>query len=321
MIPNYTESEFKAAVSTDLLPLICEQCGKVYYRQKKEILYELIHNRGRCRFCSAKCLTLANQSEKHNEKCLTCGKDVIVKRSVYEKSRSKHFFCSRSCAVAYNNSVRVRTDEYRKRVSESVKSTLLNKVELIQESHCGEKLSQTHRAHYRIRQCRVCGKEYIKTLTPGSTRVVCSKECSSYLREHRNEFLSESSRERMRHGGTESIQVQGNKRRSKNEILFCKLCEGRFVGVKHNVPIFNGWDADVILTNEKIAVLWNGKWHHEKLASGHSVEQTQNRDRIKLKEITESGYTAYVVDDFGKYNAKFVQQEFDKFCDFVENRG
>ena len=29
--------------------------------------------------------------------------------------------------------------------------------------------------------------------------------------------------------------------------------------------IFNGWDADIILTDLKIAILWNGKWHYEKL--------------------------------------------------------
>lgn len=49
--------------------------------------------------------------------------------------------------------------------------------------------------------------------------------------------------------------------------------------------MFNGWDADIIIPNIKVAVLWNGKWHYEQIKKGHSVKQVQNRDKIKLKEI------------------------------------
>ena len=55
--------------------------------------------------------------------------------------------------------------------------------------------------------------------------------------------------------GRASAKVQNENRRSKNEIYFCELCENYFNNVKHNEPIFNGWDADVIITDYKLAIL------------------------------------------------------------------
>lgn len=46
-------------------------------------------------------------------------------------------------------------------------------------------------------------------------------------------------------------------------MYFCELCEKEFKNVGHNEPIFNGWDADVLLYDIKVAILWNGKWHYE----------------------------------------------------------
>ena len=102
-------------------------------------------------------------------------------------------------------------------------------------------------------------------------------------------------------------------RRSKNEIYFAELCIKEFKKVLLNENIFNGWDADVIIEDYKIAVLWNGVWHYKKITRKHSVKQVQNRDRIKIKEIKKKGYIPYIVKDMGKHNKKFVESEFDKF--------
>jgi hypothetical protein len=87
-----------------------------------------------------------------------------------------------------------------------------------------------------------------------------------------------------------------------------------------NEPIFNGWDADVILPIQKIAILWNGKWHYEKITKKHSVEQVQNRDKIKLDEINHLGYDSYIIKDLGKFNKKFVENEFHKFNKWLRGR-
>lgn len=142
----------------------------------------------------------------------------------------------------------------------------------------------------------------------------CSNKCSG-----KSNFRSAASR-----AGLASAKAQAITRRSKNEICFAELCKTKFKSVRENVSIFNGWDADVVIDDLKIAVLWNGKWHYEKITKRHSVEQVQNRDRIKLKEIEIAGYESYVIKDLGKFNrgsqmnkiesnAKIVQR-----CDPIE---
>lgn len=115
-----------------------------------------------------------------------------------------------------------------------------------------------------------------------------------------------------RKGGLKSSVNQ--QRRSKNEIYFYELCKKQFKNVKHNENIFNGWDADIIIEDFKIAVLWNGKWHYEKLKRNHSLIQVQNRDKIKINEIKKLGYSCYIIKDLGKYNKDFVENEFNKFA-------
>lgn len=120
--------------------------------------------------------------------------------------------------------------------------------------------------------------------------------------------LSEEHKEKLR-----KRKKSGIDRRSKNEIYFAKLCKEYFKNVKTNEKIFNGWDADVIIEDIKTAVLWNGRWHYEKIMEGHSLEQVQNRDRIKLNEIKKAGYTPYIIKDMGKHDPDFVKEKFEEF--------
>jgi hypothetical protein len=141
--------------------------------------------------------------------------------------------------------------------------------------------------------CKHCGTQFEDRIN--SSKKYCSRLCVS--------------RAVGRLGGMKSKQG----RRSKNEILFANMCEEHFDNVLTNENIFNGWDADVILSNEKIAVLWNGKWHYEKITENHSLKQVQNRDRIKIKEIKKAGYVPYIIKDMGGYNPDFVKEKFNIF--------
>ena len=147
--------------------------------------------------------------------------------------------------------------------------------------------------------CKQCGKVF-KTIK--KNRKTCSDECAKILKD-----LG------AKKGGLISVGVQSKERRSKNEKLFAEMCMRDFSEVLTNEPIFNGWDADVILPKQRIAVLWNGKWHYEQIKSGSSLSQIQNRDKIKLEEITKMGYTPYVIKDMGKHNPEFVKSEYEKF--------
>lgn len=99
--------------------------------------------------------------------------------------------------------------------------------------------------------------------------------------------------------------------------MFADLCKSVFKNVLENEAMFNGWDADIILPDYKIAVLWNGNWHFKKITQAHSVEQVKNRDKIKLDEIRKFGYVPYTIEDKGKFNFSFVNDEFEKLKLFI----
>jgi hypothetical protein len=109
-------------------------------------------------------------------------------------------------------------------------------------------------------------------------------------------------------------------KRSKNEIAFCQLCESYFgkESVLHNVQMFNGWDADIILPKLKLAILWNGPWHYKKIHSDHSLRQVQNRDAIKLSEIAKCGFKSYIIKDLGSESDNKVTTEFNLFLDYIK---
>jgi hypothetical protein len=145
--------------------------------------------------------------------------------------------------------------------------------------------------------------------------------CSGpYLMKNRIEENKTWHKEISSKGGLNSVKVQN--RRSKNEIYFFELCKSIFPDAVANKPIFNGWDADVIIPSIKIAILWNGPWHYKQISKSQSLEQVQNRDKIKLKEIETFGYKSHIIKDLGKYNKSFVENQFelfkDKYCGLVK---
>lgn len=136
----------------------------------------------------------------------------------------------------------------------------------------------------------------------------CSKECLTKLLQKHGSI-----------NGLKSAQVQADSRRSKNEIAFSELCIEKFNDVECNKAIFNGWDADIIIHDLKIAILWNGKWHYEKITQKHSVAQVQNRDKIKIKEIIKYGYSPYIIKDLGQYDIDKVNNEWHIFLNTLNN--
>lgn len=199
---------------------------------------------------------------------------------VYDKVYGSGRFCSRACANS-----RTRTDEIKSKISKSLMGHI---------STAG---------HTYKKNCVVCHTEFT---VPGrkKNRVSCSDECSKI---RKIQVMSE----RGRHSAA------SQQRRSKNEIEFAELCKSKFTNILLNDPIFDGWDADVILTDHKIAVMWNGPWHYHKITEQHSLEQVQTRDRIKIKAIIQHGYKPYVVKDMGSHNLEFVASEFEKFLRWI----
>lgn len=84
---------------SDLTPIKCGCCSKVFYKKVKEVR-KVLNGLGNTRyeFCSREC----GHKKKHIQKnCIQCGDefDILLRRSFNGEGK----FCSRSCAATYNN--------------------------------------------------------------------------------------------------------------------------------------------------------------------------------------------------------------------------
>lgn len=164
------------------------------------------------------------------------------------------------CSYRCSNS-RIRTSETKKKISRSLS---------------GRKRKKYKPAYSKISFCKIC-----QTVIRYKHRSACSEECRSKL------FSLQ--------GRTSAAKTV---RRSKDEIKLFELCDRHFENVSHNEPIFNGWDADILIYDTKQAILWNGPWHYQEMPlNNHSLKQVQNRDHIKQKEIIEAGWEPIIFED------------------------
>jgi hypothetical protein len=222
--------------------------------------------------------------ENYTVTCFSCKKQFsVIERSNLFPKKEK-YYCSRSCA-----NKRICSEEHKTKTSKSLIAYYKNV----------ERVSV-------VNVCEWCGIEFNKK----RKRRFCSKFCAS-------KYITKNLIKYSRKAGQASSQKQSESRRSKNEKYFAELCANKFQNVLMNVAMFNGWDADVIIKDYKIAVLWNGVWHYNKITKKHSVKQVENRDKIKISEIKKLGYEPYIIKDLGKYNKFFVEKEFEIFEKYI----
>lgn len=179
---------------------------------------------------------------------------------IYESRKNK--YCSHSCSTHYTNKNRKRTNKSKLKASSAAKKFHANNPNIFKKI-C------------HITFCKVCTK-----LIKG-TRKSCSANCKYQLAVN---------------SGLASAATQV--RRSKDEIKLFELCNNYFKTIRHNEPLVNGWDADIIIDDYKIAVLWNGPWHYKQMPhKNHSLLQVQTRDKIKHEQSTNSGWKVLVFED------------------------
>jgi hypothetical protein len=107
MKPLYTQTEFNNAKSRQLLPLLCIQCGSVFYKRKHHILENTLSpERGPMDFCSTKCYGAHRQQATPITPCAQCG--TPVRRLITQRVKFKHVFCGHSCSAQYNNAHKIK---------------------------------------------------------------------------------------------------------------------------------------------------------------------------------------------------------------------
>lgn len=156
-------------------------------------------------------------------------------------------------------------------------------------------------------QCKNCQTTWtpilLSKLEKGQYKTTCSLLCTKELQKK----IGSNARSKLWQDREKMITISslaGRKsanlvvKRSKDEIALYDLCKNEFNVVKHNEIIAEGWDADIVIEDLKLAILWNGPWHYKQMPhSNHSLEQVQNRDRIKRKVLTENGYNVISFND------------------------
>jgi hypothetical protein len=247
-------------------------------------------------YCSTECQRNRSSSIKYELSCLECGKEIKV-NSLSEFKRKK--FCNNSCSAAYSNIRRLPKQETRicKRCNNQF---LIDKSYPRQECETCDRISS--REVLNGLHCQTC-----KDPLGGRQKKFCSKRCAQ-------DSFDYSALGKI--GGKKSAEKLH--RRSKNEIYMADLCISEYKNVITNKPCFNGWDADIILPDLKIAILWNGIWHYRKITFKHNLHAVQSRDALKISEIKKCGYIPYVIEDRGKENKKFVLEQFEKFKELVK---
>lgn len=175
---------------------------------------------------------------------------------------------------------------------------------------------------YHFIECPVCKHFFMKV----DKKRFCSNACKLEYKNNRAKYLSNEARNKLSLAGRKSATRQFNAKRSKNEIDFYNLCYQEFQDVEHNKPIFNGWDADILIPKLKIAIQWNGPWHYRQISNipSSSLASIQNRDKIKRNEIEKAGWSLYVIKDqkrcrSSKKQKMFIKQHFDRFLKFIED--
>lgn len=259
----------------------CKYCKVVIQYEKKQ---QLAAHIGNCKDNPKRKLSITSkvlERLEYKANCIKCNTEYTVLETENDFKKGKYKkCCTRKCA---NTKV----------VSEETKDKISNSLRIALTKAC--------KVHFNL--CPSCNNYFA---TRKKYKQYCNRDCVQ-----KSGLLNIAGRK----AGLKSVQSQVKS--SKNEIIFAELCKFKFQNVETNKAIFNGWDADVIIHDLKIAVLWNGKWHYEKCNSKHSVKQVQNRDQIKIKEILSCGYIPYVIKDLGKFNLNKVQTEFILFLNSI----
>lgn len=202
------------------------------------------------------------------KKCIKCGLEIE-----FEKRNWNH--CSRKCSNS-----RTRNEEVKKKISNTLKKN-------------GNKTKK---------------EKFLKSLILVNC-FCCRDEIGVSPKRIRNDELyhcdnanckKSVSKIRFQRAGRKGGLASASKmiKRSKNEIILYDLLSKHFINIDHNKPIANGWDADILLYDHKLAILWNGPWHYKEMGfSNHSLEQVVNRDCIKIQEFEDIGWNVIIYQD------------------------
>lgn len=86
-----------------MVRLKCDVCETEF--ERKQSVIDVSTRRGQTKhYCSKRCSDAAHVKDRVTISCAKCGKEIQRRNKDTKRSRSGRQFCSRSCAIAFNNS-------------------------------------------------------------------------------------------------------------------------------------------------------------------------------------------------------------------------
>lgn len=250
-----------------------------------------------------------NEYLKYPNRCLFCNETMPYIALAERKERK---FCNKSCACKFNNKTRLESNNfYQKGLKKETNCSIClckitigknasiktakckickdyqkNIINLLKPNNKDNvdkiKLDKVKLHINKIKICNICN---IQFETFSKNKTCCSDKCCNQSKKKAGSL-----------GGR--ISASKNIKRSKDEISLYDLCKMYFKSVRHNEIIKDGWDADIIIDDYKLAILWNGRWHYEQLSfKNHSLKQVQTRDKIKTNVLESNGWKVIVFRD------------------------
>lgn len=191
------------------LTLNCDQCGKEFRREK----YYIERMKGDKHFCCKECYDQYQRESKSSKEtfiCENCGKEVVKNSDTYN-SKSKHHFCSTTCAGEFNtkqNTITLTCPQCNKEFVKP-KSAVKNTKHNFCSSEC--------RKLYHTKHCTKCGKPF-----PKNRKYDLCSECLAEER-HNKKYIKFN----CAYCGKESERLKAH---TKGETLFCsRKCMGLYM--------------------------------------------------------------------------------------------
>lgn len=256
----------------NIIQLKCFECNKIFNKKKALYNYKIKQKPDIKFYCSTFCAN-KNQTLSLKVKCSWCFNTFL--KTLSQIKKTKNHFCNQSCAAHYNNKHRPpQSKETKIKISQSLKKRADLK---------GRKMPMENDVYYKF--CKICGnKFYHKQRSPIS---MCSTKCRNELKRRVNVDTEK------RLGGI----WERRKSRSKGEKLLASKLKENNVKVLTNKRMFDGFDADIILPDYKMAIHWNGAWHWKPIAGINLLNKIKARDRLRYEAVERCGYVNYIIID------------------------
>jgi predicted nucleic acid-binding Zn ribbon protein len=287
-----------SSASTSMLSLKCDGCQQEFQRIQKQIKSDYKLKSQIQHFCSNKCQASLIKKELIKLTCANCNVDFSTTQSDFNQrsKKSSKLCCSKLCANKINT---YRSQEAKNKISASLKKAYDKKLQKAEHKVLS-------RGCYKIAHikntCIVCSKEFFRN----RDQKTCSNECYFIVRQNAG-----------KKGGSKTSSLEFHKRnRSSNEKMFFAKIKEIYPDAIANKRLFDGWDADVIIPSQKLAIHWNGVWHYKSIMGNELLERVQQKDKLRYEAIEKHGYKNYIIQDMGPMNSNKVEKE---YVDFLQN--